>query len=550
VTNQSTELRSDDGDDRRALIAIFLAALLLFAPTVVQFEARTTDLSAIRILSGDVLYRDIWTMYAPGSIYAMALAYSLFGVHMIVGSVLGVLISALAVAAMYRFALQVTSPVPAAAASLVFAVAFLGAGYQNALTSYPPAILCIFIAAERIAVHAGTHRWQDLVTAGFFLGLAALFKHDVAGYACFAAAAAILIVPEGSRTEALRDVAIVATTVVLVMILPLLALLAAGAGTTMFEDLILYPLGYFRHVRPEYFPLLPPMPSSSLVDSVRRGALWGILTLPTIAFLSGLPGIARGFRRAWPPARRAVTFLLAAYPLFWLAGHVQLNTHKITIAGLGALVGLAGLSGFGRKHLFKAWSARLALLAILVVWSGLIMLRPLERLRRTGGRFEWVGLPRLEGIVATPARAANLRELAASIEEAGPPDSPLLLLGRRNDVLIYAGSAPYWLTSRRMVTAHHELHPGVTDTETVQGRMLEDVSRGPMPVLVLEHRFGDSDLDHWGDVYRSHGVPVGSRLLDEWVGEHYRPGRRIGVYELMRPAAGRFRPNGEKRRGW
>ena len=32
-------------------------------------------------------------MYAPGSIYAMALAYSIFGVHMIVGSVLGVLVS-------------------------------------------------------------------------------------------------------------------------------------------------------------------------------------------------------------------------------------------------------------------------------------------------------------------------------------------------------------------------------------------------------------------------------------------------------------------------
>jgi hypothetical protein len=476
-------------------------------------------------------------MYAPGSIYATAFAYSIFGIHMIVGSVLGGLVSALAVAALYRFALHVTSPLPAATASLIFAVAFLGAGYQNAFTSYPPAILCIFVAAERVAVHAGTHRALDLVTAGFFRGLAALFKHDVAGYTCLAAAAAILLVPSRSRTEALRDIAVLAATVVLVIALPLLSFLAVGAGTAMFEDLVLYPLGDFRHVRPEYFPLLPPMPSSSLVDSVRRGALWGILTLPTIALLAGLPGIARGYRRATPPARRAVTFLLAAYPLFWLAGHVQVNTHKITIAGLGAIVGLTGLSGFGQRRLFRPWSTRLALLAILVVWSGLIMLRPLEQLRRTGGRLERVGLPRLEGIVATPARAANLRELAAGIEEAGPPDSPLLLLGRRNDVLIYAGATPYWLTSRRMVTAHHELHPAVTDTEPIQERMLEDISTGPMPVLVLEHRFPDSVLDHWGEIYRSQGVPVGSRLLDDWVGEHYTPVKRIGIYELLIPGA-------------
>ena len=87
VTNQALEPFSDDraGDDRRAAIAVVLIALALFAPTVVQFEPEATDLSAIRILSGAVLYRNIWTMYAPGSIYAIALAYSIFGVHMIVG---------------------------------------------------------------------------------------------------------------------------------------------------------------------------------------------------------------------------------------------------------------------------------------------------------------------------------------------------------------------------------------------------------------------------------------------------------------------------------
>ena len=521
-------------DDRKTAFAVFLIAFVLFAPTVVQFESETTDLSAIRILSGEVLYRDIWTMYAPGSMYVMALAYLVFGVHMIVGSVLGVLVSGLAVAALYRLGLQVTRPLPAATAALVFAVAFLGAGYQNALSSYQLAILCVFVAAERIALHAATRRWQELVTAGCFLGLAAVFKHDVAVYACLAAAAAILIVPEDSRIGAFQAVATVATTVVLVITVPLLALVAAGAGPAMLEDLVFFPLGDFRHVRPEYFPHLPPMPSSPIVDSVRRGAWWGILTFPTLALLSGLPGIARGFRLGTPPARRAVAFLLAAYPLFWTAAHVQANTHKITMAALGALVGVAGLSRFGQKRLFNRWRIRFALLTSLTVWTGLIMLEPLERLRRTGGRLDWVNLPRLEGIVTTSRRAAELRELAAGIEAAGPPEAPLLLLGRRNDVMIYAGSSPYWLTGRRMVTAHHELHPGVTDTDPVQRRMLEDISKGPMPVLLLEHRFRDPDLDHWGDIYRSYGVPVGSRLLDEWVGEHYRPVMRIGMYEVMR----------------
>lgn len=521
---------------RTTAFVLFAGAVAIFAPTVLKFEAVTTDLSAIRILSGDVLYRDIWTMYAPGGIYAMALAYSIFGVHMIVGNLLGIVVSALAVAALYRLGLTVTRPLPAASAAFIFTLAFLNSGYQNGLASYQPAILLLLVSAERLAAHAQSHRRQDLITAGLLLGLAAVFKHDVAGYAALASAAALLIVPAQDRRTAFRAVLVLAASALVVVVIPTLFLLAAGAGPAMLEDLFLYPLGYFRHVRPEYFPLLPPAPTSSIVETVRRSAWWGILTLPTLALLAGLPGIARGFRQAGTPAKRAVTLLLAAYPLFWFAAHVQANTHKVTMAGIGALVGAAGLSGFGLHRVPRGWLPRTAVFAAVAVWSALLLLEPLERLRRTGGKFERVDLPRLEGIVTTPRRADELRELSARIGAAAPPEAPLLLLGRRNDVLIYASAEPYWLSDRRMVTAHHELHPGVTDTEAIQRAMLDDISKGPMPVLVLEHRFDDPTLDRWGNIYRSHGVPVGSRLLDDWVREHYRSQLRIGRYEAMQLA--------------
>jgi hypothetical protein len=43
-------------------------------------------------------------------------------------------------------------------------------------------------------------------------------------------------------------------------------------------------------------------------------------------------------------------------------------------------------------------------------------------------------------------------------------------------------------------------------------------------------------VDRWGDEFRRHGVPVGSRLLDEWIAARYRPGRRFGRYEVMERA--------------
>ena len=109
----------------------------------------------------------------------------------------------------------------------------------------------------------------------------------------------------------------------------------------------------------------------------------------------------------------------------------------------------------------------------------------------------------------------------------------MLVVGWRNDVMIAASSLPYWLSERTIVTAHHELHPGVTDTEPVQRQMIRDASTDPPPVVVLEYRFKGPALDQVGSAFRSGGVPVGSTLLDEWVAEHYAFGPRYGMNQVM-----------------
>ena len=111
----------------------------------------------------------------------------------------------------------------------------------------------------------------------------------------------------------------------------------------------------------------------------------------------------------------------------------------------------------------------------------------------------------------------------------------VLLVGHRNDVLIYASPQLYWLSQRPMVTRHHELHPGVTDTEPVQRRMLADVGAGPPPVIVREYRFADDRLDHTKSDFQGRGVPVGATLLDEWIRRRYRRVGRFWMYEVMAP---------------
>jgi hypothetical protein len=370
----------------------------------------------------------------------------------------------------------------------------------------------------------------DLVIAGLSLGFGACFKHDVAGYAALACAAAALRKGPGNPVGRVATLLVPAA-------LPVAALVAwlwrEGAAEDAWRSLVEFPATHFRHVRPESFPILPPLPDTWpgwRADRVYRVArdlvYWAMLHLPTLALLCGLAGALGRRSRLSRAAKSILVIAGAAYPIpmFWLAAHVQVNTHKVTLAALALLV--VGI-GFGDRR---------RLIALLSVgWSLVLVAEPLEvmRLRLRDG-VETLELPRLSGIRVTRGDAAWMRGLHAALSDAAPPRARLLLAGARNDVLIFADSTPFWLSIRIPATCHHELHPGITDTEVVQRRMISDLESGAPPVVVREHRFRDASLDRWGRIFQSHGVPVGSDLLDEWLARRYEPGPRFGRYEVMR----------------
>ncbi len=518
----------------KVTLAVVLAAAALFSITVTDFEARVTDLSAARVLRGQVPYRDFWTMYAPGSFSVLAVAFAAFGRELLLSNVLGVLFAATSIGAYHRLAVRGVSPVLAAIPSLVVAVAFLRSGYHNGFTSYPPAILLIWLGVGRLAEFTRTHARREVILAGMAFGLAMLFKHDLTGYACLAAAAALLGVSGTRIGHRLQSVGLLAAAV-LAVVTPAVALLVAlGAGPDMAQNLLVWPLTDFRYVRPENFPLLPSLKTTALATA--RGLLhWAMLTIPLLAAAVALVLLWKKRPLLDQEQRFLVLFAMAFYPIVWTAAHVQINTHAVTMAALGALLATVGI--FGPSRVTGAHSRRALQLVFVagILWSGLLLVEPVARL--TIGLAEgrrWLGLSHLRGITAWRKDATEMRQLAAALDEAAPADVPLLLLGNRNDILVYAEGIPYWLTDRPMVTRHHELHPGITDTEIVQRSMLREIESVGLPVLVREYRFKDDALERIKADFLKR-VPVGSTLLDEWLVYNYVPGPRFGSYELMEP---------------
>jgi hypothetical protein len=527
----------------RATAWVAALAGALFATTALDFGARVTDLSALRVLDGEIPYRDFWTVYAPGSYTLVAAGFALFGREMIVSNVLGLLAAAGAVAAYHRAAARAAGGA-ASVPALLMAVAFYHSGYHRGLSSYPAAAALIWLAVVFLARFAESGERRALAACGGLLGLGVLCKHDVAGYAGCASAAALLARPATASFRArLADVALLCGAA-LAVLAPAAALLwTLGAGPDMLHDLVVFPLTDFRWVREEYFPIVPRLsgPPAALVREMTR---WSICTGSLLAAAAGTPGLWRRRRHLGPSEAAVVLFALAALPLFWLAAHRQINTHAVTLPALGALVAAAGLRGGARRGedapraraprgIRAAWLAPPGA----ALWAALLAAEPARRAladARSGA--EPIALPRLAAIRAPRGDAAWMRSLAAAIRDAAPADAPLLVIGRRNDVLIYADASPYWLTARPIATRHHELHPGVTDTEPVQREMIRDLERGPRPVLVREHRFADAHLDRVRERFQKH-VAVGASRLDAWVTERYEPGPRFGRYELMVPRA-------------
>jgi hypothetical protein len=518
-------------------IIVFTAALLLFGPTAVNFVPRVTDISALRMLQGDVPYRDFWTMYAPGSFVTLALVFKVLGPQLIVSSVLGIVIAAAAVALYFRLVMVVSGAVPAALLAGLVALAFYGTGYHNGLASYPPAILLIFAAALSTSSRIARPGSGWALVPGLLLGCAGLYKHDIAGYAVIAVCIAVVVVRvRAGAAPVWTPAAIIGVAAAAVIGAAALVLIALGAGADAWEDLVRFPLADFKYVRGEYIPLLPQL-RPSLVDTAQALSRWGQGMLPVLAFVLGAAGLWRGWRHLSPSALFLASFTAVAFWLHWWAAHVQMNTNAITLAAWG---GLFGACGFSRLAFVQ--SSRLAgLVAALAVvgWSGVYVARRVyDAATNPPTVRERIDLPGLAGLRAPTARAAELRGLAAAIADAAGPDAPLLFLSHRNDITVFAASVPFWLTPRHPATRYHEIHPGITDVEWRQREMVAALEAGPLPVVVREYRFPDAYLDAVKSAMKER-VPVGATVIDDWIAERYEPGPRFGDYEVMRALAGR-----------
>ncbi len=528
-------MSSGDAKRARARDAVLAAGLALaaFAAFATGWHeglyGGVAEVGAKRVLAGDLPYRDFWTIYAPGQFYLLAGLFRLLGPFWWVSVAAASVLAAAGVAAVYAAGRCAgAGRGPALAAGLVVAAAVAATPFARSCGSYPPA-LPLVVGAWALAIRGGR---RALLGAGACLGLAALFKHDVAGYAAVGIAVfgTLRRQAEGAPLrDGLRAPLPVAGGA-LAMFAPPMALLAVHAGPDLVQDLVRFPLGDFSASRPERFPLWPASLAKPDVPIVLRAVDVGNSLGFWLPWLAWLPVAWAAARR---PARCPLALgLFASFLLHMLAARVQINTHAISWTVYPALA----LAALWRREAPLPWRGAGLALAVALLASHAVgpavrgLTDPRPRIAHP--------LPAAGGLRVPEPHTAHLAQLAGWVERTVPPDARIFAGAARHDSLLNSPIRLYFLLERQPAVRYQELHPAVADTALVQREMIADLQASQAPLVVLRSTVSDAHLDAWLAQLRQHVPEAGATLLDAYLACAYEEKERLGPFRVRVRRAG------------
>ena len=540
------------GSDGSWALGLGLVGFLALSPGLLWgLPAGKTIVNGLRILHGDLPYRDFWTMYAPGQFYLVAALFWAFGTHIWVQGVAVLALVSIGAAVFFTFLRGLGLPRgPAAILAAMYIVMFWGTAPE--MSTYEPAMVLLLLALVQVSRHIRGGGAAPLWFAGLLCGVAAWFKHDVSFYVCAGVsigltASWILLRHEGPRAglPPWKTVPRLGAGAV-VSLLPVAVLVAWAAGSRAWTDLIAFPATTFPLVFGEPFPA--PWPDlARLIDAARSpidlGRLlgvtgylssWLLCWVPFWVFAVGAVTTIGRRRRAPGAVSEQALVLLACMPFFWSAAHVQKNTHLYSLAILSMSLGAMAWARSGISS--RPRVVRATLLATLVL-LGVGLAQP-PAVAVADVVYHWRGhrqidFPPVRGIRVKAAEYDVFNPLVSLVRARTSPDEPIYVGLGRHDSIVISDQRPYYLAERQPATRYNELHSGISDRAATQREMAEGLDRLATRCVVLWH-FGWSrqTMDAILARRRARVPDVGATALDAFLRQQFSTIGSWGEYEV------------------
>jgi hypothetical protein len=552
--SRAVKSRREGLTDAQLSVLVTLGTFLILAPGLFWgVPGGKAIVGGLRILEGDIPYRDFWTMYAPGQFYLTAVLFRAFGTHVWVQGVAVLVLVAVAAGVLFQI-LRNRLAAPLEIALLITAV-LVGMEWRLSpeMSSYEPILVCALLACNFLLQYFAGGGATRLVCAGVCFGIGAWFKHDVALYWTAGSAAALILswiatdpIRPSTWLRPFRAVGLLTLTAGLV-VLPVVVWIGWKAGADAWQDLVRFPSTDFPIVRGEPYPsLLPPWRAwlawlaaignvGKAVPAINQSVVWIQANAPQLIFLVGVAWILAQRRKVDPARIAAGLLFLSCMPFFWAAAHVQQNTHLGTMAILSFLLGAVALNSISRNQ-YGVKARRLLILAFSMYAVGLL-LRP--ALNASQVLYFWPGtrmtsIPVARGILLPRTQLEVYEPIVSFVQNHVAPTEPIYVGVARHDAIVISNQAFYYLAQRRSVSRFNELHPAVADHPEYQQEIIDAIERQHVRCVIL-WRFGwpTQELDEIRDRRRARLPQLGARVLDEFFRNEFDVLARYGEYDLM-----------------
>lgn len=481
----------------------------------------------LRVLRGDVPFKDFAAVYPPAESYLLAAAFRLAGASVGVERAVDLVVRALIVFVLYAITVHTGgSRWRGAVLSLIAALLLAQAGFPGYTTF--PALLGAFGATWAfLKYQRGGAGW--LVVSGVAAGLSTGFSLDVGVVAIATMAAGIVMSYAAARplrpNAFRRDVLLLAVGASAV-VLPFWAYVAAQAGAEQVWGQLWSHIVIFRDTRSLPYPPL----------------LSGVFAWPQC-------GVSMGcLDETWGTWAR---FYLPQLVLLGLTGHViharrrdtpESLTTCVVLGLIAAGLYMKALSRYDAIHALPAFLGLLPVFAVLAAWrprgsQNSLMVVAVAIL---GSVFVVLPTATLVRVVSAhpPNRCYSDRPIAScvplwdgqdqvltALDARVPSTSPVFIGLQRHDRVFANDISLYFLAQRPIPTRHHEMDPGVVDTESVQREIIDELQRASVEWLVLLD-YPDSTEPNASSRRSTADV------LDRFIRSHYRPLAQIARYEL------------------
>lgn len=500
--------------------------------------------NAMRVLSGEVPYRDFWAIYPPGQFYVVAALFNLLGPSLAVARAYDTACRFLIVVCVWFLARRAGTGSSAFLASATAAVLLASAGFYTYAVF--PTLALGLASMVSVLSFVDCRRQNRLVLAGLLLGSAAFFRWDIALYVGLTEAMLVTTaltvgrpIGESRPTASIGTLAaaiapwLASTLGVVVTSYGSLALMTGMEA--LWAQVFAFPVVNLREAR------WRPYPSFLAIAPVGGGGLeslpsafgpligWFLFYFPILvqsASLLGLSYMAVRERRLVCPrhlARLAVAVLGLLVFAQALSRYDYLHVIPASLLAALSVASLASDKSLSRTGVSAGRVVRVFLTMCLAVFYVAVPLLPII------GAFQLYpaaechsDLTRAGCIPVNEDQARTAKHLSGLTS----PDERIFVGNQRHDRIFVNDMLVYFLAGRRPATFYGELYPGVATTLEVQRQIAAEIDAAMVQCIVLV------ELASPGEPNTS-SVSSGVTYLDEYLKARFEPVARFGDYQIL-----------------